>query len=132
MNFSKFPRNIAEIVSGAIVGQNGMRKSVSQTRESQTRESSSSSTSTAIVNINDTTGYGPFINVTSFSNISYSSNSEYWPQISQQNDSIHSIILDVHVLEIRSSKIPFLSVLRRPNKRYHAQYSRPKSLILIY
>ena len=48
--------NIADIVAGTIVGQNGMRKSVSQTRESQTRESSSSSTSTAIVNINDTTG----------------------------------------------------------------------------
>ena len=33
-----------------------------------------------------------------FLNILYSSNSEYWPQTSQQNDSIHSTILDVHVL----------------------------------
>ena len=48
------------------------------------------------------------INVTSFSNISYSSNSEYWPQISQHNDSIHSIIYDVHVFQVEHPKF-FLS-----------------------
>ena len=50
-----------------------------------------------------------------FCNISYLSNSEYWPQISQQNDSIHSIILDVHVFQVEHLKIPFLSGLRKQN-----------------
>ena len=37
------------------------------------------------------------INVTSFSRISYCSNSEYWTQKGTQNGNIHSIILDVFV-----------------------------------
>ena len=37
------------------------------------------------------------INITSFSSISYWSNSEYWIQKHMQNGNIHFIILDVHV-----------------------------------
>ena len=37
--------------------------------------------------------------VTSFSSISYCSNSVYWTQKLIQNKSIHSTILDVHVLK---------------------------------
>ena len=37
------------------------------------------------------------LNVTSFSNISYKSNSEYWSQKQTQSWNIHSIILDVYV-----------------------------------
>ena len=36
------------------------------------------------------------IHVTSFSSISYCSNSEYWTQKYTQNGNIHSIILDVY------------------------------------
>ena len=37
--------------------------------------------------------------VTSFSSIPYCSNSEYWTQKHTQSENIHSITLDVHVLE---------------------------------
>ena len=53
--------------------------------------------------------------VTSFSSISYCSNSEYWCQKCIQKHDIHSIILDVHVLKVERPKIPSLSGLRKLN-----------------
>ena len=51
-----------------------------------------------------------WMNVTSFSSISYFSNSEYWTQKRAQSESIHSTILDVHVLKAERQNSPFLSV----------------------
>ena len=45
--------------------------------------------------------------VTSFSSISYCSISEYWTQKPIQSESIHSTILDVHVLKAERQNFPF-------------------------
>ena len=50
------------------------------------------------------------MNVTSFYSISYCSNSEYWTQKHTQNESIHSVILDVYVLKAEHQNFPFPSV----------------------
>ena len=48
------------------------------------------------------------INVTSPSSIPYCSNSDYWTQKHTQIESIHSIILDVHVLKGNSPILPIV------------------------
>ena len=57
------------------------------------------------------------INVTSFSSIPYCSNSEYWTQKRTQSESIHSIILDVHVLKAEHQNSPFLSIQLKLDKK---------------
>ena len=54
-------------------------------------------------------GNKKYINVTSFSSISYYSNSEYWTQKSTHSESIHSVILDVYVLKAEHQNSPFFS-----------------------
>ena len=56
------------------------------------------------------------INVTSFSSISYWSNSEYWTQKRIQSESIYSTILDVHVWKAERQICPFLSVQLKLDK----------------
>ena len=47
------------------------------------------------------------INVTSFSSISYWSNTEYWPQKHTQSGNINSIILDVHAVKQSALKLSY-------------------------
>ena len=57
-----------------------------------------------------------FLYVTSFSSISYWSNSDYWPQKHVQSGNIHSKILDVYVERQSAQNFPFLLFLRKLDK----------------
>ena len=66
--------------------------------------------------------------VTSFSSISYCSNSEYWTQKCIQSESIHSIILDVHVLKAERQNSLFLSVQLFLTLRRHFIWENKSSI----
>ena len=59
-----------------------------------------------------------WIDVTSFSSISYCSNSKYCPQKHTQSESIHSIILDILVLKAEHQNSPFLSAKVKLDKDF--------------
>ena len=54
------------------------------------------------------TGHMTWMNVTSFSSISYFRNSEYWSQKHTQSGNIHSIILDIHVVRQSAHNFPLI------------------------
>ena len=67
------------------------------------------------------------LNITSFSSISYWSNSEYWPQKCAQSGNIHSIILDVHVGRQSAKNFPFNPLQCKLNSRSCLSY--PEKLV---